>query len=48
MVCSLFENGVIQMVSQSQDEWVSETPIPNYPEGSKIYFKMFAETIDNL
>ena len=44
----LFENGVIQMVSQSQDEWVSETPIPNYPEGSKIYFKVFAETIDNL
>ena len=25
-----------------------KTPIPNYPEGSKIYFKVFAETIDNL
>lgn len=35
------------MVNQSQDEWVSEAPIPNYPEGSKIYFKVFAETIDN-
>ena len=30
----LFENGIIQMVNQSQDEWVSEAPIPNYPEGS--------------
>ena len=44
----LFENGLIQMVNQSQDEWVSEEPIPNYPEGSKIYFKVFAETIDSL
>ena len=35
----LFENGVIQMVSQSQDEWVSETPIPNYPEGQKSISK---------
>ena len=44
----LFENGLIQMVNQSEDEWVSEEPIPNYPEGSKIYFKVFAETIDSL
>ena len=44
----LFENGVIQMINQSQNEWVSQDPIPNYPEGSKIYFKVFAETIDNL
>ena len=43
-----FENGLIQMVNQSEDEWVSEEPIPNYPEGSKIYFKVFAETIDSL
>ena len=44
----LFENGTIQMVNQSQDEWVSESPIPNFPAGSKIYFKVLAETSDNL
>ena len=44
----LFENGTIQMVNQLEDVWISEMPIPNYPAGSKIYFKVFAETIDNL
>ena len=44
----IFENGTIQMVNQSQDEWISESPIPNFPAGSKIYFKVLAETSDNL
>ena len=44
----IFENGTIQMVNLSQDEWISESPIPNFPAGSKIYFKVLAETSDNL
>lgn len=36
-----FENS-IDMENISDTTWVSETAIPDYPEGTKIYFKVFA------
>ena len=32
----------IDMENVSDSTWVSETAIPNYPEGTKIYFKVYA------
>ncbi|WP_027136956.1 VPS10 domain-containing protein [Gaetbulibacter saemankumensis] len=37
-----FEN-TIPMSNISGDVWESNTPIPNYPEGTKVYFKVYAE-----
>lgn len=32
----------ISMNNTSGDTWVSNTPLPNYPNGTKMYFKVFA------
>ena len=33
----------ITMSNTGGNTWVSDTPIPNFPNGTKIYFKVFAE-----
>lgn len=33
---------VIPMSNTSGDIWVSDTPLPDYPAGTKLYFKVFA------
>jgi photosystem II stability/assembly factor-like uncharacterized protein len=39
---------IIQMNSTVEGVWVSETSIPNFPEGSKVFFKVFAESENGL
>ena len=39
---------IIQMNSTLEGLWVSETSIPNFSEGSKVFFKVFAESENGL
>ena len=42
-------SGIIPMVNDNEsDDWVSETPIPNFDSGTKVFFKVFAESNDGL
>jgi len=38
---------VIPMTNTVDSTWVSNTAIPNFPEGTKMYFKVFAVGINN-
>lgn len=39
---------IIQMNNTEGGVWVSETAIPNFTEGSKVFFKVFAESENGL
>ena len=36
------------MLNDNNDNWVSETHIPNFEQGKKVFFKVFAESVDGL
>ena len=37
-------SGIIPMVNNNDDNWVTETHIPNFELGTKVFFKVFAES----
>ena len=39
---------VIQMYNSSENIWVSDSPIPNFPAGMKVFFKVYAESSSGL
>ena len=41
-------SGIIPMLNDNDDNWVSETHIPNFEQGTKVFFKVFAESVDGL
>lgn len=41
-------SGIIPMLNNNDDNWVSETHIPNFEQGTKVFFKVFAESVDGL
>jgi hypothetical protein len=41
-------SGIIPMLNDNDDNWVSETHIPNFEQGTKVFFKVFAESVDSL
>jgi photosystem II stability/assembly factor-like uncharacterized protein len=41
-------SGIIPMLNDNNDNWVSETHIPNFEQGKKVFFKVFAESVDGL
>ena len=41
-------SGIIPMLNDNDDNWVSETHLPNFEQGTKVFFKVFAESVDGL
>tara|TARA_B100001173_G_scaffold18785_1_gene15061 strand:- start:29985 stop:34355 length:4371 start_codon:yes stop_codon:yes gene_type:complete len=41
-------SGTIQMSNSENNIWISDSPIPNFEQGTKIYFQVFAESSDGL
>ena len=41
-------SGIIPMVNNNDDSWVTETHIPNFEHGTKVFFKVYAESYDGL
>ena len=40
------ESGIIQMSNSENDVWISNSAIPNFDAGTKVFFKVFAESTD--
>ena len=40
-------SGTISMINNNND-WISETHIPNFESGTKVFFKVYAESLDGL
>ena len=41
-------SGIIPMLNDNDDNWVTETHLPNFEQGTKVFFKVFAESVDGL
>ena len=41
-------SGTIHMSNSENNIWISDSPIPNFEQGTKIYFQVFAESSDGL
>jgi photosystem II stability/assembly factor-like uncharacterized protein len=39
---------IIQMSNSSDNVWVSDSAIPNFEAGTKVFFKVFAESVEGL
>ena len=42
------EEGTIDMINTENDIWTSETAIPNFEAGTKVFFKVYAESKEGL
>jgi hypothetical protein len=41
-------SGIIPMSNSAEDTWVSTSPIPNFQAGIKVFFKVYAESVNSL
>ena len=41
-------SGIIPMSNSDEDTWVSNSPIPNFQAGIKVFFKVYAESVNSL
>ena len=41
-------SGTISMINNNNNDWISETHIPNFESGTKVFFKVYAESLDGL
>ena len=42
------DSDIIQMSNSENDEWISNSAIPNFEAGTKVFFKVFAESNEGL
>ena len=42
------DSDIIQMSNSANDEWISNSAIPNFEAGTKVFFKVFAESNEGL